>query len=344
MNSFRSREPKSLDAYLHYREGMRLTSDLYHSDFQPSDLAAAIKELEMAIELDPEYSLAYWALGNAYEAKYNFSTDRKNPEHMEKMHENYMLAHKANPDIGETNLGLGWSFYNRGDNEEAFPWFMRAQELDPRNPIVNEDVGAFLRSIGLYSQAIKFFEKALKSNPLYLSPRIQIAACQTCIGKFKKASRQLKRVLDKDPENLTALDLYASQLVMMDKLDKAEEQINKALSILGKNPNTMFTSQLLLWAAQGKKELVLSSIPEDQKISVDTTFAYLLLGMKDQAIQNIREGIEKGFQETGDYLYSYSCLAENPIFHGIRANPRFQELLLLQERKYERELNLYRAR
>ena len=252
-----------------------------------------INEFKKAKDLEPNYALAYWALGNIYEAKYNYIGDRNNPEDLKQMQDYYAQAYERNSEIGETNLGLGWSFYNQEKIDSAFHWFKRALELDPNNPIVNKDVGAFLRSIGLYEQAIHFFSKALNSNPLYLSPRIQIAACQMCVGKFKKASRQFKRILKKDPDNLTALDLYASQLVMMNKTHKAEGQIKKALSILGNDPRAILTSQLLLWAAKGEKDRVLSSIPEDQKISIDTTYAYLLLGMKDKAIQNIQEGIDR---------------------------------------------------
>jgi TolB-like protein/predicted Ser/Thr protein kinase len=68
------REPKNLEAYNHYLDGMEIFPD-----------DEAVRHFEKAIEIDPRYALAYWALGNVYEARYNRPGRNRNKEDLNSM-------------------------------------------------------------------------------------------------------------------------------------------------------------------------------------------------------------------------------------------------------------------
>ena len=341
LNTRKLREPIDVEAFFYYLEGMKLLEEVYPSTRREEDFNEGIRMYEKAIRIDPNYALAYWGLGNAYEALYHSTRDPEERERaLEMMSKNYDKAHSLNPDFAETNLGLGWAYFNKTEYDRAFRCFQRALELDPDNVIVNVDVGAFLRSIGLYKKATKFFSRAVKLNPLYVSPLIQTAYCQLSLGEFDKAIGQIKMAIEKDPENFAARIYYAILLVMTNKLNEAEKEIGRARNIKPDHPDVGL-NQGLLEAARGGKEKALAFIKEEERKGFVVSWLYLLLGMKDEAIRNIEAGIEKGFETHGECLYSYPSLAKNPVYKKLKDEPRFQEILKREEAKYKEKLEKY---
>ncbi len=325
LRTLRASEPKNLDAYLNYLNGMSLID----GDIPPDSLFEvcdeAIEKFREAIKLDGDYALAYWGLGNAYEARYYRANENARPEDIIEMRKHYHKAYDLNPDIAETNLGLGWIHFNDREKYTAYPFFQQARKLDPLKAVVNKDVGAFLRSIGMYRQAIKYFTRAMKLNPHDPIPRVQIIGCYMCLGMYHKARKNILRVLDKEPDNFDVRTLSVRQLIMVKKIEEAEMELDFAKNI---NPGhyKIETLRALLLAAKGDKENALAAVGEGKKLRLETTSIYLLLGMREEAVQNIQEGIEEGLIE-GEYIYTYQCLDRNPIFRDIRNDPRFQEML-----------------
>lgn len=87
--------------------------------------------------------------------------------------------------------------------------------------------------------------------------------------------------------------------------------------------------------------MALTLIKDRLSFRYDATSIYSLLSMKDQAINNIKEGINKGFGETGNYLYSYPLLINNPCYDNLRDDPRFMEILKREKKKYSEKLKKY---
>jgi tetratricopeptide (TPR) repeat protein len=111
-----------------------------------------------ALREEPRYALAYVGLGDLHQTLYVSS---QTPQDREKTLQFYEKAYQVDPESAETNAGLGWAYYLRGDNDRAFPFFKRAFELAPENPSINADIGLFFRSIGLPGQAVKFYTNAI---------------------------------------------------------------------------------------------------------------------------------------------------------------------------------------
>jgi len=337
LKAIKTREPDNVEAYVYYRTGMHFIESKYHSSYKEEDFEAALRMYEKAVEIEPNYALAYWGLGNAYEAHYNQEKDRKDYDLMLK---NFNKAYELNPDLAETNLGLGWVYFNKADNDKAYQFFKKALELDSNNPIVNRDAGAFLRSIGLYRRAIKYFSEAIELDPSSISSFDQTAFCYMFIGEFEKAANQLKKAIEIEPDNVIVRCSYVSQLIMMNKYDEAENEIAIAERIM---PDSFYVKHNRAWiyAAKGERERALKLIKGRTSYDFQTTGVYALLGMKDEAIRAIEEGIDRGFEDIKEYLYSYPFLASNPCYDGLRYDPRFKEILEREKKKYEEKLKKY---
>jgi hypothetical protein len=63
--------------------------------------------------------------------------------------------------------------------------------------------------------------------------------------------------------------------------------------------------------------------------------------MKDEAIRYIKKGNEEGFQLIKDYLYPYPLLKSNPFYANLRSDPRFQEVVRNEERKFNEKMRKY---
>lgn len=336
----KSREPKNLEAYNYYLDGMWLVENVYHVYYRDEDFKKAIELYERAIEIDPDYALAYWGIGNAYEARFNLGPGRGDPGDLEKMLENYLRAYDLNPDFAETNLGLGWTYFYLGDNDKAIQFFKRAVELDSNNAIVNLDAGAFLRSIGLYRQAIKYFQRAVKLNPPAVFPRILMASCRLHLGEPEKAAREMEKAIEKEPGNLSARIHYALALIMMHRLEEARRELETARKIRP-GDSRLEVAQTLFWAAVGEKEKALSYVRDHEVLTFQGTALYLFLGMKTEAVANIEAGIERGFTRYGEYLYSYPALTANWLMKELKGEPRFREILQKEKVKYQENVGKF---
>lgn len=334
----------SLDARLLFHEGMTLIEDVHPNspdDRSPETFAEAVEKYKQALTLDPDYALALWALGNAYEARFNNTPrERRDPEDLKVMCEYYYQAYAKNPNSPETNVGLGWAHFNRGEFPMAFEFFKNALRLEPGSAVVNLDVGAFLRSIGLYKQALPHLSRAARLVPQDPGPLLQASQCLMALGRFDEAADQSGLGVARDPNDIGSRYLHAVQLVLAGRPVEAEKEI---AGIRGIDPGfkNLPVIAALLAAARGEKERALALRGDAEILTLPGTCFYLRLGMKDEALANIEAGIAKGFEAGGTYLYPYPSLAESPCFNVLRGDPRFQDILKRQKDRYLKELKKF---
>ena len=328
----------NLDARILVHEGMIRIEDAYPLKDYPDVFAEVVGKYERALALDPDYALALWALGNAYESRYN-TTPRalRDPLDVDRMCAYYQQAIDKNPNSPETNVGLGWANYNRGDFTKSFEFFARALRLEPGNAVVNLDVGAFLRSVGLYRQAIPHLERAAGLMPQDPGPLTQIANCLTALGRFEEAAAKSAQAVARNPNDIRARHLRAVQLALAGRLDEAAVEI-EAIRRIKADFLYLSITEALITAARGEKEKALALKGETESLAIQGTCFYILIGMPDEALANIEAGIERGFETAGDYLYSYPSLVGNPAFKSLRDLPRFKEILKKQRDRYRKEL------
>jgi serine/threonine protein kinase/tetratricopeptide (TPR) repeat protein len=327
-SALKKREPKNLEAYNHYLNGMAALRDKFEE---------AVRHFRAAIEVDPGYALAYWGLGNACEGLLETTDEAGREEVRGRMFTAYAQAYDLNPNAPETNLGMGWAHFYEADNLKAAERFRAALRLDSGNIMANLDTGAFLRSLGLYDRAFAHLKRAHRFNRLDPQPVIQMAQCQSFMGRYERALRLLKDIVPKAPGDRFVLNSYGLNLVMTGRFEEAEVVIEGIAKFDPQGKRPVILSALLA-AARGEREKAVELLGKADWFTLEVTAAYLFLGMKDEAIRKIQDGIERGFTERRMYLYGYRCLASNPIFKSLRGDPRFEDILKKQREYYRREL------
>ena len=335
---FKQREPKNTEAYKYYMKGKHFDRQ-YQDSKRPKDFEAAVQNYGKAIEIEEDFALAYWGLGNIYQAR--FVNEDKWTD-FELMVKNYMKAYQINQDLAEANVGLGWACFYKGDWDEAFKYYKSALELEPTNPEVNYYVAGFFEDIGLYRKAIEFYSRAIEIDPTYKEYWSVCAQSYRKIGEYERATKLLKEALEFEPGDTNFHIFYARQLIMMKKYDEAKEEIAR-LEKLEPDKLDIQYIRAYIFAVEGEKEKALMIIKD-----LDTYYfthlissVYSILGMKDEAIENIQEVIDKGFYKLQTYPYSYHVLIKNYFYDNLRDDPRFKEIVKKEKKKYQEKLRKY---
>ena len=338
LKAFKQREPKNTEAYKSYMKG-KYFDRRYQDSNGPKDFEAAVKNYEKAIETERDFALVYWGLGNIHQAR--FVNENKWAD-FELMVKNYTKAYQINQDLAEANVGLGWASFYKGDWDGAFKYYKIALELEPVNPEVNYYIAGFFNDIGLYRKAIEFYSRAMEVDPVYKEYRRFCAHCYMKIGEFERATELLKEALEFEPDDASLHLFYARQLIMMKKYDEAEEKIARIENLYPDKLGIQY-SRAYIFAAKGEKEKALAIIKDldPYYLTYLISSVYSILGMKDEAIENIQEVIEKGFYELQTYPYSYHVLIKNYFYDNLRDDPRFKEIVKKEKKKYREKLKKY---
>ena len=147
------------DAYALYLQARYLASQV-----SAETLTEAQTLLEQALEIDPDYAVAWNALGNLYSIQAGRS--------LLPIDEGYALARDAlaralaiDPDYAAAHANLGWIAMN-DDLEQAARHIERALELDPSNPLAIRYAAVLLRNLNRLDEAIALDEYAVARDPV----------------------------------------------------------------------------------------------------------------------------------------------------------------------------------
>ena len=333
----------ALQSYQEARD-LEIRANLSSKPGEKEDLFTQMREnLQMAIDAEPKFAAAYWGLGDYYEHRYFKSHKSEDFDFMKK---NYDLAYQLDPESAGANAGQGWTKYYEERLDEAYPYFARAFELEPEDPTINVNIGSFFCSVGLIEKGIHYFTRAIESGDKTIAGYYRRARRYMDFGQWEAAADDAKKTMKMEPNNVSHRRFYARILAMMKRLDEAERELAIAEKLEPGNSDIPFI-RTYIYSARGDKK---SALPILEKAKTEDLFWYIyflsqnyaLLGMNDEAIEFIRQGIEKGYDEAHEYLYPYQVL-NSRSYENLWADPRFQEILKSQKEKFEQQLEKYRG-
>ncbi len=332
-------------AYMAYLKGWE--AERKYRDFdQPEDFETARAQYQEAIASAGPSGLAkaYVGLGDIYQGRFFSPAGDRDPNDFYQMRLAYEKAYDLDPKLAEANVGLAWTYFFKKDHENAVKYYREALRLEPNNAEALFNFASFLRDIGLFDQALPLFKKACEIDPFWMEYVNQMARCRMMRGDIEGAVHDVQSGLTKDPENTSLRLLQARLQLMTGKIDDAStliEAVRKARPEHEGIPRLM----ALVAAIQGKKNEALDLLKSYDRIRYSTSLSvvYSMLGMKDEAVANIQEAIDHGFEKAGTYQYPYIYLKNCPFFRNLQNDPRFQTILADAEREYQVNLRLYGA-
>ena len=303
-----------------------------------ASLKKAIDFFERAVTRDPSYALAYVGLADSY-ALLACQVDFGSLDPQEAYPKAIGAARKAldlDGDLAEAHASLGNVLASYDWNWSAAEQeFRRAIELNPRYATAHHWYAEMLSCVKRFDEAFREIHLALELDPLSLGINTDAAWILFCAGQCHAAVEQLRKVLDLEPEFLPARTLLAVTYEMMGRQEAALVEFQVAQRLF-RQANVPVAMRGYVLAAGGEEDRR-KGWQELQELGRPCSWEPRIMRNGDVpacclAAYYTHSGetalalnhLERAFAERSNWLAS---LAVDPIFDGLRTEPRFRELV-----------------
>nr|MBA4182398.1 tetratricopeptide repeat protein [Acidobacteriota bacterium] len=290
----------------------------------PPEVYKGISYFEQAIEIDPNYTLAYAGLAEAYivlsgeilpteflpKAKAAAQKAIEIDDRLAEGHtalgltifwydwdwsaaENqFKRALELNPNYADAHLGYANLLSNTGRHAEALAEIKRARELDPLFPFVNAFEGQFLLHAGQTDEALARLQKSFELEPNFWMPHLFASSAYIKKGMYAEAIAEARKARELAPF-LTIATAYGSYaLAKSGKQAEARAELESLLKL----STTRFVPPYHI------------------------ALIYNGLGERDKTIA----WLERGFQQHDPKM---AFLKVEPKWNNLRSDPRFVEII-----------------
>ena len=282
----------NIQAYDYYLRGRQFFHQL-----RRRSLEYARQMFNKAIDLDPDYALAYTGVADSSSLLYTYFDARDF---------NLRQADKASRKALELESELAEAHVSRG--------------------IVTSLTHNF-------AEAEKSFEKAMKLEPKMFEAAYWYGMGLQAEGRFEDAAKMFERASNLRPEDYQSAHFLGQAFGALGRKEDQQSQLRRGLSLmegsLELNPDDARAANLAagVFASLGESEPALKYAerslaidPEDPMLLYNVACTYSSLGRIDQAISCLERAVEKGFGHR-------EWIDNDPDLAPLRDNPKYQAIV-----------------
>ncbi len=206
----------SMDAYKYFLIGRDSLDRFYFED--------ARKNLEKAVELDPQFAIAYFYLSRVYRYLANSQLAA------EALNKAKSFSGKATE---KERLYIEAAYARRVEKntDKEFRILQEIAAKYPKEKEVHSSLFAFYRQKKMYPEAIAEANKALEMDPKWATILNQLGFMYIATGDLGKAEEYLKKAVSVAPEDANPLDSLGQLYFLTGRLDEAIAQYKEAVRI-----------------------------------------------------------------------------------------------------------------
>jgi serine/threonine-protein kinase len=311
-------------AYEQYLRGRDLFARFIFRTLSREDCDGAISHFERAIQLDPNFALAYDGLGAAYVNRvfkgFGGSDDYEQAEAA------FTKALALDPNLFEARMLMVFVYLWRGQKEKAHQEVSRARKEAPNEPVVYFVKALLHRLDGEYGRALRSYDRLVRLDPAaHVVASYSRALVHMYMGHFDETFRQLDNA--GEPDNALVRTFRALALYYTGQTDQAAELMK---DVVEKHPNMhgIRPFMAMFLSAQGKHDEALAQLTPDVKrngevdadISYSIASVYALEGLHGDAFEWLQRSISLGNANR-------PCFENDPNWASLRGDSRFVELI-----------------
>jgi serine/threonine-protein kinase len=318
------------DQYLRGRDCMGRF--IYHTVMR-EQVDSAIEHFQRAIDLDPNFALAYSALGGCYVNRVLKGLGE--PGDHEKAEVAFNQALALEPRLLEARMHMVFIYLSRNEKQKARDEVERLREEFPNDVGVHFVRGVLARLDGDYQRALRSFDRMVKLNPAELVVasyhRARIFMYQ---GYWDEALAELDRGEKLEPDHPLIKFFRARVLFYRGDVDAAQRLLENVLEDHPKMDGIRpFLAACL--AEQGKRDEALAILsPKVREIAAadhDIAYwlgsAYALLGDEDAALHWLETANKLGNE-------NYQWFKRDRNWASLREHPKYKQLMANLENSY----------
>ncbi len=312
------------EAYHLYLKGRH-----YNSKRTPEWIRKGIEHFQQAIDLDPNYALAYAGLADSFGFLASSTGDLPPREAYPKAKAAALKALELDDALGEAHCSLGFfHLLYDWDFAAAEREYKRALALSPNYPNAHDGYGFFLKATGQHEAALRACALAQQLDPLSLFASLSVGWAYYFARRFDEALAQGRKVLELDPNFGFAYAHAGLCHLQLGQFDEAVAAMRKAVKLVGGSPNFLaYLGHALGRAGQHREArqmlAQLERLRKRQYVSAYfSAMIYLGLGNRHEALT----WLERAYEERSGFL---AFVNVEPMLDAVRGEERFANLLAL---------------
>jgi TolB-like protein/Tfp pilus assembly protein PilF len=218
-----ARPTDNLHAYDAYLRGLAYT---LKTGFTPANSLGAQKYLKEAVQLDPNFALAWTLLSYVDSSGYLTQSLQPTESLREEARHAAETALTLQPNLGEALLVKGFYYYAcLKDYDTALKYLEQAERILPHNIRVLQGLAYVERRRGNWDKSEAYFNEAEKFDPRNVNLLSQHARSYVCLRRFPEALTKLEQILNIAPDDIDTIVLKA-------RIAQAEGDLPRAAALL----------------------------------------------------------------------------------------------------------------
>jgi TolB-like protein/tetratricopeptide (TPR) repeat protein len=309
------------DAYQAYSKGR-----FYWNKRTEEDLKKAIEFFQHAVDKDPDYALAWDGLADTWLSLgwYGYLSPAATFPHAKVA---VIRALSLDDSLAEAHASLAFvNLYYDRDWAGAEHEFQRAIDLNPNYASGHHWYAEFLSVAGRHKQAISESERARELDPLSNIINTWVGSRYFFARQYDKALEQCRNAVEMGPNFAPARMVLGQAYEQKGMLQEAIAEFERALSLAG--GSSVYAASLAhAFGVAGRSAEALKVLGDlrqmaDRRFVSSYDLALVQVGLGD----NVKafELLTAAVQERSPRVV---FLGVEPRFDGLRADPRFRELL-----------------
>jgi len=283
------------------------------------DYGKAISYFDRALELDPNYALAYAERAEAWTMIGDLTGQR--PTAYPKARSDAERAVAIAPGLAEARAALGWvRFFGEWKFADGLSELKRAKELSPTNPTANDLLARVIVYLGRIDEAERQAREAVELDPLSVATQFNLARVLFIAGKLDEADAAGRKLTELQPSSSSS---HRWQVLVAVQRGDGETALREAQL----EPNDGFRSF----------ELALAYHVLGDRKEADAALADLIAHARDgfayqiAQVYAVRGEADKAFEwlqiSFDDHDGGTLGLAVDPLLRGLHDDPRYKNLL-----------------
>ena len=285
-----------------------------------------IEYFRQAIEIDPEYAVAYVGLADSY-GVLGFHSIAAPAEAFPLAKAAALKALEIEPSLAEARAPLAYTLHHyEWKWAEAEAQYRKCLEAIPNYPTAHNYYASMLTQLARFEEAQREWRRGQELDPLSLVIRAASGWSYFYARRYDEAIREARKALEMDPTFVIALRVFGLVYEETSKPDESIQAFQKAVEFSG--DATAYRAELARSLARaGRAGDARRILDELEQVSKTRYVSPYFVGTAHLALGDVDRGFEYLERAHRDRAIGLTYLRLDPNLDGVRTDPRYADLV-----------------